>query len=55
LIPQVSDMLDTALTGLFVESEAGRHGRRREQGELLEFVRFVHENIMTKGCDTHPR
>ena len=34
-----------------IESELDRHVRRRQQGELLGDVVFVHALIMNGGCD----
>ena len=48
-----ADLGDVALpaaTRVGIESELDRHGGRRQQGELLRDVVFVHARIMNAGC-----
>ena len=49
-----ADLRDVALptaTRVGIESELHRHVRRRQQGELLGDVVFIHTHIMNGGCD----
>ncbi len=46
----LGDVALAAAAGVGVEPELDRHARRRQQGELLGDVGFIHVLIMNEGC-----
>lgn len=51
LAADLCDVALTAATRVGIESELDRHVRRRQQGQLLGDVVFIHTRIMNEGCD----
>jgi hypothetical protein len=49
--PDLGDVSLAAASGVGIESKLDRHVRRRQQGQLLGGVVFIHDSIVHRGCD----